>query len=66
MPAPIQTKAEIVRFICGGIDIRTVRVEGGKKVLGAKVVGVPSHAPKYLRADANNILEDNLGELPRF
>lgn len=60
------TRAEVVRLVDGGVEIRTWYKAVGEIEYknGAKVESVPVNGKKYLRTDANKTAQDNLGSLP--
>lgn len=61
------TKSQVIKSIQSGYKFKTIILENNQFKQGEDVRVVTSkEGNEYLRTDANDIEEDNLGELPAF
>ena len=66
-PDSIWTRNKVIKYIDDGKSFKTIyKNSGGNCTEGEDVQKIKIGKYYYLRTDANNIEEDNLGELPEF
>jgi hypothetical protein len=65
-PASEWTRAKVIAQLEAGYSFVTILKSNGKWQKGATVRIVVIHGEKFIRTDADQTKEDNLGSLPRF
>jgi hypothetical protein len=65
-PASEWTRSKVIAQLEAGYSFVTILKSNGKWQKGATVRIVVIHGEKFIRTDADQTKEDNLGGLPRF